>query len=126
MDDTIIVATSREAAIKKLKILNEFCATSGMVVNAGKTKFMVINGKIEDKEPLVCEDLTVNNCEEYCYLGAIFNQDGSPESASRAHFKAKHPHLTKFASFVKKNADAPFYVTVGVRCRCYLSIYVWL
>ena len=48
-----------------------------MVVNPSKTKLMVINGVSGDKAPLVSRDLTVENCDSYTYLGAVFIQDGS-------------------------------------------------
>jgi len=33
MDDTVILATTREMCIKKLTILQEFCLESGMMIN---------------------------------------------------------------------------------------------
>lgn len=82
MDDAVILANSRQAASKKLSVLEDFCATSGMVVNAGKTKFMVINGNAEDKVTFnSVEGLTVENCEKYVYLGSAFTQDGSSISS---------------------------------------------
>ena len=56
MDDTILLATSRERAEEKLTVLKDFCRTSGMVINREKTKFMVINGNVEDRNPLRCGD----------------------------------------------------------------------
>ena len=48
MDDTVILATSRERAVEKIQILRSFCLSSGMVINNEKTKFMVINGSEVD------------------------------------------------------------------------------
>ena len=45
MDDTIILATSRDRLKEKVEILLQFCHESGMVINQEKTKSMVINGK---------------------------------------------------------------------------------
>lgn len=36
MDDTVLLATSRENMIKKVKLLTEFCDKYGMVVNEKK------------------------------------------------------------------------------------------
>ena len=110
MDDTIILATSREAAVKKLGVLTDFCRTSGMVVDMSKTKFMVINGRANDKDPLVTEDLVVDNCDSYTYLGVIFTQDGKSDSTVREHVRNKQCHIIKFLSFLSKNPDAPFSV----------------
>ena len=44
MDDTVLLATTREQAINKIRILKECCSKSGMEINQSKTKFMVING----------------------------------------------------------------------------------
>ena len=44
MDDTVILATSRERLIEKLYILDEFCESHGMIINESKTKFIVIHG----------------------------------------------------------------------------------
>ena len=49
MDDTVILATSRAMFKKKLKILEKYCEEYGMVINADKTKFMVIHGDDSDK-----------------------------------------------------------------------------
>ncbi|ELU15273.1 hypothetical protein CAPTEDRAFT_104428, partial [Capitella teleta] len=43
MDDTIILATSRQRANEKIGVLREFCRTSGLITNESKTQFMVIN-----------------------------------------------------------------------------------
>lgn len=81
MDDTVIVATSRLHAIQKLKILNDFCQSSEMIIKCSKIKFMVINGSEEDRQPLKQGSLRVSNCNEYIYLGLIFTKDGKMTTA---------------------------------------------
>ena len=47
MDDTVILATSRNSLESKLKILSEFCISHGMVMNSSKTnswRLMVMYG----------------------------------------------------------------------------------
>ena len=51
MDDTVILATTRERLQEKLNVLDDFCKTHGMVINQSKTKFMAINGDPIDKLP---------------------------------------------------------------------------
>ena len=111
MDDTILLATSRERCIEKLGILCEFCSRSGMVINApSKTKFMVINGNVKDREPLVYGNIVVQNCDSYIYLGAVFTQDGSTETSLSEHLLSKQPHVLKFNAFITKNVDFPFWI----------------
>ena len=40
MDDTVILATTRENMITKVEILEQFCEEYGMFVNNSKTKFL--------------------------------------------------------------------------------------
>jgi hypothetical protein len=108
MDDTVLLATSRERAIEKLQVLHNFCADSGMMINEDKTKFMVVNGDDREKEKLETQGLCVKNCDAYTYLGCIFTQDGKTTSAVEAQCKSKWPHVAKFEAFVKKNCDCPF------------------
>ena len=110
MGDTILLATSRERCIEKLDILCEFCSRSGMVINASKTKFMVINGNVKDREPLVYGNIVVQNCDSYIYLGAVFTQDGSTETSVSEHLLSKQPHVLKFNAFITKNVDFPFWI----------------
>ena len=114
MDDTIILATTRERALEKIRILTEFCASSGMLINNDKTQFMVINGADGDRAPLVDGDLTIKNCMSYTYLGSVFTQDGSISSAVEAHCRAKTCHVLKFEAFVRKNTEMPFAVKLRV------------
>ena len=110
MDDTVILATTRERAIQKVKILNKFCDESGMVINASKTKFMVVNGTEEDRQQLVVDAITINNCEKYCYLGCIFTQDAKIKSAIKEQCKMKMCHVTKYEAFIRRNPTAPYKV----------------
>ena len=49
MDDTAIMATSKEKCIEKIKIMIDFCNRYGMKINFSKTMFMVINGTKQDR-----------------------------------------------------------------------------
>ena len=52
MDDTVLLSTTKEGMVKKIKIMYDFCNSHGMSVNNSKTNFMVINGTSDDKEPI--------------------------------------------------------------------------
>ena len=110
MDDTILLSTTKDGMINKLKIMHDFCDSYGMILNNGKTKFMVVNGNDNDKEPLVYYDKVINYCKHYIYLGSPFTDDGSPSSAIKMHATIKMCHTLKFISFINKNNDIPFVV----------------
>ena len=108
MDDTVILATSRERLIEKVNILCEFCASYGMVINESKTQFMVIHGDIQDRSPILVGDLIIKHCVKYTYLGSIFTSDGSAISSLKEHALDKMKHLNKLVIFLTKNCDMPF------------------
>ena len=110
MDDTIILATSRERLIQKLRFLDIYCESHGMLVNMDKTKLMVINGDEEDRQPIPFQNILITHCFKYVYLGSIFTSDGNLSSMLLEHVKAKRKHLNKFIIFVKSNPDMPFIV----------------
>ncbi len=87
MDDTVIMATSREGLIEKLKYLNIYCEEYGMVINETKTKLMVINGDEIDRLPIPVGDVMVHHTKSYVYLGAVVTEDGSTASSITEHAK---------------------------------------
>lgn len=108
MDDTVILSTTRHGMLRKLSLLTDYCSDYGMIINQSKTKFMVINGSHDDVEPLLVNDIIVEHCNMYVYLGSPFTSDGSVSSAVKAHATLKMPHVLKFVSFIKKNDDIPY------------------
>ncbi|ELU06031.1 hypothetical protein CAPTEDRAFT_219902 [Capitella teleta] len=52
MDYTAILASNREHALEKIRILSDFCKSSGMVRSNGKTKFTGMKGTDENRQPL--------------------------------------------------------------------------
>ena len=110
MDDTVILSTSRNGALTKLGLLKEFCNTHGMIVNDSKTKFIVINGKEEDKRDLIVNNMCVKICSYYVYLGAIFCDSGKTSSSIKINANIRMCQALKFVSFCKKNNDIPFIV----------------
>ena len=55
-------------------------------------------------------DTRIQNCSSYIYLGAVFSQDGSIETATKIHCQIKEKHVLKFIAFITKNTDCPFWV----------------
>ena len=60
MDDTVLLATTRESMREKLIVLQNFCNESGMIINEKKTKFFVINRDDESNAPFVLDLVTPN------------------------------------------------------------------
>ena len=110
MDDTVLLGTTRDSIIAKVRILKDYCSEYGMVVNESKTKFFVLNGTNDDEDPICVESLRIEKCDKYIYLGSPFTKDGSVSSAVKAHALIKMPHALKFIAFVRKNNDIPFMV----------------
>ena len=109
MDDTVIMATSRENCLKKLDAVLKFCEEYGMEINEKKTKFFVINSDSADKRPLSIKDKSIGYSEKYMYLGSWFTDDGKPESALKLHEPTQLSSATKFAIFCFKNTVMPYY-----------------
>ena len=108
--DTILLSTTKKGMKHKLKIMYDYCNSHGMIINNDKTKFMVVNGSMDDKEPLIYNNNVINYCKQYIYLGSPFTDDGSPSTAIKIHASNKMCHALKFISFVNKNNDVPFVV----------------
>ena len=96
MDDTVILSTSRNGIIAKLGLLKEFCVSHGMKINVSKTKFMVINGSIEDKNDLIIQDMCVKMCKYYVYLGSPFSSDGLTSSSIKINANLRMCQALKF------------------------------
>ena len=75
-----------------------------------KTKFMVINGTVEDKNDLIVQDMRVKFCEYYVYLGSPFSSDGLNSSSIKINANIRMCQALKFVSFCQKNNDIPFYI----------------
>ena len=109
MDDTVILATSREMCIKKLDAVLNYCENYGMEINVKKTKFMVVNHDDEDKLPLETQNRKFEYCSKYLYLGSWFTDDGDQKSILKLHEPAQTATLNKFAIFCSVNSEMPYY-----------------
>ena len=121
MDDTVLLATTKEGILNKIKILYDYCDSHGMTVNNSKTMFMVVNGNDEDKQPIALDDNIINYTNQYIYLGSPFTDDGSPSTAIKIHASNKLCHALKFISFKDKNNDVPFIIKRKVFDAAFMS-----
>ena len=121
MDDSVIMATSREKLEEKIEVLLKFCNDYGMVVNELKTKYMIINHESEDKINIDTPAITIKYTNEYIYLGACITDDGNIMTVMEKHSRLKNPHFLKFTAFIKKNEKCPFHIKRQVFRACMLS-----
>ena len=78
MDDTLLLSTTRNGILNKLSKLNDFCVSQVMKINTSKTKFMVINGNIEDKKDIIVKEMCAKLCKYYVYLDNSFTTISFP------------------------------------------------
>ena len=108
MDDTVVLATSREMCEAKLKIVIQYCEDFGMTMNTKKSKFFVINGKKIDKAPFEIGNIKIGYVCKYLYLGAWFTESGKISDAIALHVKSNQATVNKFSIFCAANKQMPF------------------
>ena len=108
MDDTVLLASTRERIIEKFTVLMKFCKKYGMVINELKTQMMVINGTKADRFDFTVGDVTVKHTTSYIYLGSPFTENGKMGDVIQLHIKTRTKDLNKFRVFCKKNETMPF------------------
>ena len=109
MDDTVIMATSREKCLKKLEAVLNFCEEYGMMINEKNTSFFVINAAVDEKRPLHLNGKTIDYKDKYKYLGSWFTDDGKSESALKLHEPDHLSSVNKFAIFCHTNTSMPYH-----------------
>ena len=125
MDDTALVATTRDRCVNKFRLMLSFCDEYGMIVNQGKTKFMVVNGDDLDKGEIMIGDIRVEYSDTYWYLGSPVCDDGNMTTIATVHSKDKIKHVFKFFTFLKKNHNMPFILKRKVAEACVLSALIY-
>ena len=108
MDDTVILATSRERCEAKLRVVIQYCQEFGMIINTKKTQFFVINGNKDDMIPLEIDRTKVCYTHQYLYLGAWFTDSGKITDSIALHEKSNQATINKFAIFCAANRTMPF------------------
>ena len=108
MDDTVVLATSREMCEAKLKVVIQYCQEFGMHLNIKKTKYFVVNGTSNDRTPLDVEGITISYSTQYLYLGAWFTDSGKMSDIIQLHEKSNQATVNKFSIFCAANTQMPF------------------
>ena len=121
MDDLLLLSTSRTNLEKKFEVVIQFCNTYGMSLNLTKSKMMVINGDEMDKIPISRNNITINWCNEYIYLGCFFKENGNTNECIKSHADSKKYNLIKFINFLNRNSNLPFFLKKQVMESCFHS-----
>ena len=108
MDDTVILASTREKMIEKFTVLMNFCRDYGMFINELKTQMMVLNGTKEDRHEFTVCSITVKHTTSYIYLGSPFTENGKMKDVIKLHVKSRGKDLNKFRIFCRKNETMPY------------------
>ena len=107
MDDTVLLATSRDAMMNKLRLLHQSATEIDMVIHPNKSEFIVINS--DDTLPFQVGDVTISHTDSYTYLGSPIMATSVADQV-KEHIKSKQCHVWKYQSFVYKNRFAPYKV----------------
>ncbi|MPC33875.1 hypothetical protein E2C01_027242 [Portunus trituberculatus] len=83
-----------------------------MKINNSKTKFFVTNGTQDDKQQMVVDDIVVEACERYEYLGSPFTANGSSSTTVKLKEKKQKKYLRCPFSFPLRRHPAGFYSQV--------------
>ena len=87
-DDTIIVSESPTDLQNALNSLNNYCSTWNLAVNTSKTKIMIFSrGKVRNKPSFLFGSDQIDTCDDYTYLGVIFNFNGNYKKAINKQIK---------------------------------------
>ena len=108
MDDTVLLASTREKMIEKFTVLMNFCKKYGMFINELKTQMMVINGTMRDRLDFTVYDITVKHTTSYVYLGSPFVESGKMKDVINLHIKTRGKDLNKLRIFCKMNETMPY------------------
>ena len=90
-DDLVIVSETKEGLQESLNALDQYTSKWFLEVNPKKTKCLTFSrGRaLRVPDTFKLGDRVLDNCDSYCYLGAIFCKSGSMNMASKAlHDKA--------------------------------------
>lgn len=110
MDDTVILAMSKERCVEEINVLIDLCPEKGMKLNTKKTKFIVMSGTAEDREPLKTNSVSIEYTPESVYLGADFDDTVEQSNLIRNYARKLYKHANKLAIFYAKKISIPFYL----------------
>jgi hypothetical protein len=99
MDDTVLLATSRQQMSTKLAALKRSTDDIGMIINESKSQFICINS--DDREPFVLDDVSITNTDSYMYLGTPISSKSLREQVMD-HIQDKTRHTLSLFLFLQR------------------------
>ena len=96
-DDTIILSESASDLQKVLGSLYNYCQTWNLMVNAKKTKIVIFTrrGKTRIIPTFTFGGDNIMVCDDYNYLGVVFNYNGKFKKAINPNPRARKAYLTR-------------------------------
>ena len=111
-DDTIILSESAEDLQKALNSLHIYCKMWHLTVNSSKTKVVIFSrGKIRLKPSFSFGTEIITICDDYTYLGVVFNFNGNFKKAI-----AKQVSQAKHAMFALLTKAAKLHLPIDITC----------
>ena len=95
-DDTILLTESEEDMQKVLETVSDYCRSSNLKINCGKTKYMIFSrGKVRNAMSMYINGHVIERVDSFCYLGVVFKYNNTFQlaiknnvaKAEKAHFK---------------------------------------
>ena len=116
--DTIILAESSNDLQCALNSLKSYCSTWDLAVNTSKTKIVIFSkGKIRKKPTFYFGNDTIEVCDDYTYLGVIFNYNGNFKKAIN-----KQVCKARQAMFALLSKAANLHLPIDVTCDLFDKI----
>lgn len=111
MDDTVLLATSRQQMLLKVTCLLKAATEINMTVHPAKSKFISINCK--DRDSFIIDDVEIRHTDQYSYLGSLITAETLSKQVKK-EINGRLKQTFKFSSFLKKNPMAPFTIKTKV------------
>ena len=102
-DDVILVASTRELAVSKLKHLASYCTRNSILIEPSKSSFIVINVSTNDKCDLPLGNNFIENNNHLSVLGSHLSETGTLKDDLKYHVTKRYSSTIKFYNFVLSN-----------------------
>ena len=77
-DDTIILTESEDDMQKTLDVVSDYCRSSNLKINCGKTKYMIFSrGKVRKAQSMYINGHVIERVDNFCYLGVVFKYNNT-------------------------------------------------
>ena len=121
-DDATLIASTRDLAISKLRSLLQYCKINAIIPQYTKCEFIVINGTLNDCDPLPFgEKKLLKNVQYTGLLGSHLSSKGTVAEDLKLHMVERYKSCIKFFNFLRANQLAPLSVKLKVMKSCVVN-----